>query len=331
MEFRQIEHFLAVAEEQHFTRAAKRVNIVQSGLSASIRALEIELGADLFLRSTRRVELTAAGQAFYVKAQQILLAVRDARDAVTAVRTLDRGTLAIGTVQSLEAFIDLTDLLGRFHGAHPGIDIRLCQSGAKTLIEKVADGRVDLAFVPLTDSLPEGVSARMIACEELVLACAPAHPLAGAKNLTLDRLQHLPFVDFQPDQGTRRLIDHAFAQAGCSRHIAFEVSDLATMLNLAAHDLGVALVPETVARSRQSPLAGAVQAGTVQSGGMQAGTIAIATLAEPEICWELAVAFADSNATTHAATVRTKSPAAHAFLNLLLQARGLDTDNASAA
>ena len=114
MELRQLQHFVAVAEEMHFTRAARRVNIVQSALSTSIRALEEELATKLFMRNTRQVQLTTAGRVFLDKARLALEAVREARDAVAAVQGLTRGRLAIGTVQSLPAFVDLPALLASF-------------------------------------------------------------------------------------------------------------------------------------------------------------------------------------------------------------------------
>ena len=91
MDLRQLEHFVAVAEERHFTRAASRLNIVQSGLSASIRALEEEMGAPLFLRTTRRVNLTSAGQAFLEEANRVLAAARVARNVVVELQGLGAG------------------------------------------------------------------------------------------------------------------------------------------------------------------------------------------------------------------------------------------------
>jgi DNA-binding transcriptional LysR family regulator len=96
VDIRQLQHFVAVAEEKHFTRAAQRVNIVQSALSNSIRLLEEELDAKLFVRSTRQVRLTDAGRILLDKAKAALESIRDAREAVAAVRNLQRGTLSIG-------------------------------------------------------------------------------------------------------------------------------------------------------------------------------------------------------------------------------------------
>ncbi|HTC27296.1 LysR family transcriptional regulator, partial [Dyella sp.] len=151
MEIRQLQHFVALAEERHFTRAARRVNIVQSALSTSIRQLESELDAQLVVRSTRQVSLTSAGKVFLNKAKAALDAVDDAREAVAAVQGLKRGTLNIGSMQSLPAFLHLPSLIEQFHAQHPGVDVRLCQGGASLLLEKVRSGRLDLAFLPLSE------------------------------------------------------------------------------------------------------------------------------------------------------------------------------------
>lgn len=126
VDIRQLQHFVAVAEEKHFTRAAQRVNIVQSALN-SIRLLEEELDAKLFVRSTRQVRLTDAGRILLDKAKAALESIRDAREAVAAVRNLERGTLSIRTVQSLPAFRDLPSLIERFHAEYPGVEVRLRQ------------------------------------------------------------------------------------------------------------------------------------------------------------------------------------------------------------
>jgi DNA-binding transcriptional LysR family regulator len=271
MELRQLQHFVAVAEEQHFTRAARRVNIVQSALSTSIRALEDELDAKLFIRSTRQVRLTAAGRVFLDKAIIALDAVRDARESVQAVQGLRRGKLSIGTMQSLPAFLDLPTMLARFHADCPAIEVRLCQGAPSDLVEKVKGGRLDLAILPLSEPLT-GVETAMIACEALMVACAPGHALAGRSGVPLSALKDQLFVDFEPDWGTRRLIDRAFLAAGVERYTAFEVSDLDTLLELVARGLGIALVPGAIAEARRP-------------------SIGVAKLAEPEICWELVVAY----------------------------------------
>lgn len=294
MDLRQLEHFVTVAEEQHFTRAARRLNIVQSGLSSSIRALEEELGTTLLLRSTRRVDLTVAGRVLLAEAQRVLGAARKAREAVSAVQGLQRGRLAIGMTQTLSPFLDLPALLSRFRGSFPGVEIRLCQGASPSLCTKVREGRLDLAFVPVFGASPEGVRTRLFVCEALVVACSPDHRLAGRDDVRLAELADETFIDFQTEWGTRPLVDNAFAEARVDRHVAFDVNDMRTQLDLVAFGLGIALVPErTVA----------------DAGAAAPRTVSCARLAPPEICWEMAIVYAG-----HAEPV---SPAAAAFMALL--------------
>ena len=227
MELRHIQHFIAVAEELNFTRAAERVHIVQSALSSSIRALEGELNARLFARSTRQVQLTPAGRAFLEKARDVLRLIDTSRETVADIEGLRRGTLSIGTVHSLPAFLDLPSLISRYHDAAPGIEVRLRQGDAAGLMEQLRTGRLDLAFLPLLDA-PDDIVTGIIACEDLVAATPPDHPLAGRREVPLRALIEYPFVDFEVGWGTRPLIDRAFGQAGLQRRTDFDVTDLET-------------------------------------------------------------------------------------------------------
>jgi DNA-binding transcriptional LysR family regulator len=246
VEFRQLEYFVAVAEERHFTRAAKRLHVAQSGLSASIRSLERELRADLFVRSTRQVELTPAGRAFLVEARRALSATDAARDAVAAVQGLLRGSLAIGSLQCLHV-VHLPAVLAGFLDAHPGLEVRLRQGGSEELVEQVRAGRLDIAFVCRPPRCPDGVVVEPLAGEPLVLACAPGHPLTDRTDVKLADLQGERFVDFHPDWGTRDLIDRVLADAGVERRVALEVTDVHSLLDMVTYGLGVALVPQSFA------------------------------------------------------------------------------------
>ena len=270
MELRHLQHFIAVAEERSFTRAAERVHIVQSALSTSVRTLEEELQARLFVRSTRQVQLTPAGRAFLEKAREALRVIDTGRETVADIEGLRSGSLSIGTVHSLPAFLDLPSLIARFHAVNPGIEVRLRQGDAPGLMEQLRAARLDLAFLPLLDP-PDDIVTGVVACDDLVVATPPNHPLAGRQGVSLRELVDYPFVDFDIGWGTRPLIDRAFAQAGIQRRTAFDVTDIETIVDLVGQGLGIALLPETIARMRCS-------------------RIAVAELAEPEICWELLVA-----------------------------------------
>lgn len=285
MDLRQLEHFVAVAEEQHFTRAAARLHIVQSGLSASIRALEEEMGAALFERTTRKVNLTQAGLALLEEAKRVLTAAKVARTVVADMQSLQRGRLMIGAVQGLSPFIDLPKLLGNFHRQYPNVEIRLSFDETGALIEGVLEGRLDIAFTQFVEVLPAELTARMLACDPLVLACPSNHRLAGQLDLQLADIAGEHFIDLPTAHGTRQLVDQSFAAAGLSRRSEYEVDDLTMQLDMVAHGLGVALVPELVARSRMR--------------GASDMPLSQASLAEPEPCWELAVVFRKQLDTAH--------------------------------
>lgn len=248
MELRQLSHFLAVAEERHFTRAAARVHLTQSSLSSSVRALERELDSDLFVRSTRQVELTEAGRALLPAARRTVVAAEDARDAVAAVRGLVRGHLAIGAIQSLGQ-VNLPGLVARFHRRHPAVTLRLHHLGAPELVRRTADGEIDLAIVDLPLG-PQGsrVRAQTIATESLELAVAADDPIAHRSRVRLSDLADREFIEYRPDSALRASIDRACHAVGLRRHVACEVDALPDLVELVAIGIGVSLLPPVAIR-----------------------------------------------------------------------------------
>ncbi|MBM9508633.1 LysR family transcriptional regulator [Actinacidiphila acididurans] len=251
MELRHLEYFIAVAEDRHFTRAAQRLMVSQSGLSASVRALERELGAQLFIRSTRSVELTAPGRALLVEASRTLASVRAAKEAVAAVQGLMRGTLTAGTEQCVTG-VNVPAVLARFRTEHPQVQVRLRQANSTALAEDVAAGRLDLAFVALPGGAPEGVRLLPLTQEPMVLLCHPTHRLAGAAEVGWADLDGETFVDFHPDWGSRGLTDAAFAAAGTARQVAMEVNDVHSLIDMVGHALGIAVVPRPITLKDQA-------------------------------------------------------------------------------
>jgi DNA-binding transcriptional LysR family regulator len=250
MELRQLEYFVAVAEERHFTKAAQRMMVSQSGLSASVRALERELGSALFTRTTRSVELTGAGRALLGEATRTLAGARAAREAVAAVQGLLRGSLAVGTEQCVT--VDVGALLARFRSQHADVEVHLRQAGSAVLAHDVADGRLDLAFITLPGPAPDGIRLLPLTREPMVLLCDPGHPLAAEATVEWTQLGGETFVDLHPDWGARRLTDHAFAASRTPRRVALEVYDVHTLIELVRHGLGIAVVPRPIARKEQA-------------------------------------------------------------------------------
>src|SRR6478609_4126941 len=188
MELQQMRYVVAVAETNSFTRAAERCLVVQSALSHQIARLERELGARLFERTSRKVRLTAAGEAFLPAARQCLEAAERAAAEVAAAVGEVRGRLAVGLISTVTA-VDIPAGLREFRGRHPRVRIGLRVGASKDLVEQVRQGALDVAFLGLpTTFRPEGVTARELARGRLVAAVAPDHPLASRERVPLREL-----------------------------------------------------------------------------------------------------------------------------------------------
>ena len=185
MEMRQLEYFVAVADELSFSRGAARVHVVQSAVSTAIAKLERELGIDLFDRSKLRITLTPAGATFLAEARATLNQARRARESVIEFHGQLSGTVNIGTLHST-GLIDLPAVLGRFHQAHPLVSMRLRQStsGSAGHLAAVADGSLELALVTLPDKPPRGVTTQVLTGEPLLFLCRPDHRLADHKHVS---------------------------------------------------------------------------------------------------------------------------------------------------
>ena len=246
MELRQLEYFVAVAEEANFTRAAERVHISQSGVSAQVRALETELGAELFDRSARTARLTAAGAAALAHARQALAAAGALRQSVDDVSGLVRGHLTVGMITGCEV-APLFDALAAFHRAHPTIEIALQEDNSDRLIENVRSGSADIALVGVPAKPPDGLAAQVIVSEGLVALVPGDHPLADQASTTLAVLTTYPIVSLPLGTGIRSVFDQACAQAGLGREIALEATAPGAVADLAARGLGVAVLSASMA------------------------------------------------------------------------------------
>lgn len=250
MELRQLEYFLAVAEEGHFTRAAALCGVSQSGLSSAVRSLEDELGVELLARTTRSVQLTESGRALLPFARQALTQISAGRDAVLGAAELLTGSLHVGAEQCL-GVVDPCALLERFHARFPAVDISYTQAGSQELAAGVRSGQLDVAFVAATDPAP-GCRRIALGTRPLVVVVHPADALAGAGEVSWEQLAGREFVDFRPNWGARRLVDAAFASRGLERRVRISVDDVHTVLDFVDHGLGIAVVPQHVAQKPQA-------------------------------------------------------------------------------
>ncbi|ONH58037.1 LysR family transcriptional regulator [Frankia sp. CcI49] len=248
MELRQLEYFVAVAEERSFTRAAERVRISQSGVSAQIRQLERELGADLFDRSGRVTALTAAGRAALEHARATLAAASAVGHTVGEVTGLVRGRLALGMISGC-TLEPLFDALAAFHQARPGIELTVREDRSDHLIEQTRAGALDAALVGLAGAAPapDGLDACVVVRDRLVAAVPAGHPLAlrGGGVLLREVCEH-PLVCLPAGTGLRTMIDQHCAAQEIRPTIALEASAPDALAALAIRGLAVAVMAESM-------------------------------------------------------------------------------------
>lgn len=245
MDTRQLEYFVAVAEELSFTRAAQRMFAVQSTVSAAIRALETDLKTTLFDRSTRRVTLSAAGEALLPEAKAALEALDRARAVVEEASTGLRGNIRIGTLTRL-GLVDLAALLGAFYQKYPLVEVQVTTSptGSSGLADDVRHGRLDISLVGLNPVELTGLEPRELATVPYVVLVPSGHRLADRDGIRLKDLIGERFIDQLGGFGNRITVDRAFDNAGIPRRVQVEVPDLTSVPDFVRAGLGVAVVPE---------------------------------------------------------------------------------------
>ncbi|GAA2268774.1 MULTISPECIES: LysR family transcriptional regulator [Kitasatospora] len=243
MELRQLEYFVAVAEEGSFTKAAARVYVTQPCVSAQVRRLERELGQNLLDRSGRSVQLTEYGLAALPHARVVLAAADSLRNAVDDLTGVVHGQVTVGSVAS-SLSLSLPEVIADFSEKYPAVEISLSEGSTEQLVEATRAGRVDVAIIGLSADPPPGLDVQVIADEPLVGAVSHDHPLAQRSTVTVDELQDHALMCLPAGSGLRAASDAAWAAAGISPRIAFEASDPRVLAQLASRGLGVAILPE---------------------------------------------------------------------------------------
>jgi DNA-binding transcriptional LysR family regulator len=248
VELRHLRYFVAVAEERHFGRAAARLHMAQPPLSQQIRQLEGELSLQLLRRTTRRVELTPAGEAYLVRARQILAAVSSATGEAQRVAAGLQGRLVIGCVGSATYSL-LPQLVRTLREELP--DVELAVQGemlAPDQAQALVDGRIDLGLLrPPVDE--ESLRVRVLRSDRLIVAVPDGHRLAGRRRV---RLKDLAGEDFVIHAGGGRSVMHDTVVARCRAagfepRIRHEVAETSTLVTFVAAGLGIAVVPAPVA------------------------------------------------------------------------------------
>jgi DNA-binding transcriptional LysR family regulator len=263
MELRQLRYFVAVAEELHFGRAARRVLVAQPALSQQIRQLERELGVTLLARTKRRVALTDPGRAFLAEARRTLAAAEAAARAARRAAAGETGRLRVGYVD-LATWLVLPRILRAYRERYPDVDLTLTELHRQPQREALARGDLDVGFFSLRAADTE-FRGEQVALDPLMAALPEGHALAARPDVPLVALAAEPWVLFPRELKTQfgELILVSCAAAGFVPRVVQEASQLHTLASLVSAGIGVTLLPASTARAPRAgvvfrPLAGEV-------------------------------------------------------------------------
>ena len=246
MELRQLQYFLAVAEELSFVRAAERLQIAQPPLSRQIRQLEQEIGVELFRRTKRRVELTEAGEAFVIEARQILAQIEQGIRVAQRASRGEIGRLVVG-FEGSSTYDVIPMSLKIYRERFPAVELVVYAMTTEEQIEALLERHIDLGFVvsPLNDSR---LAIETILSESLLLALPENHPFASQSEVQVQQLESEPFITFQRDRGCG-LYDRVIAvcqSAGFSPRVIQEADEMQVILGFVAAELGITLLSASV-------------------------------------------------------------------------------------
>lgn len=249
MELRHLRYFLAVAEEQHFGRAAERLHIVQPALSMQIKALEEELGGPLFTRSSRRVELTEAGLLLQTEAWRTLEQVEHARLTVERALRGETGRVRIGFAGNAVFSGRLIDDMRLFRETYPDAELIVQEMAPHLQNDAILSGLLDVGYMP--DYRAAHSAALNYECVgewERVVAMSDAHPLSHRETLSVDLLAGEPLIFYSTNDNDTFLAETLHRLLGHEPKITHRISSTLSVLAMAAAGLGLALVPAPLAQ-----------------------------------------------------------------------------------
>lgn len=245
MDIRQLNYFIAVAEERHFGRAARRLHMAQPPLSQQIRQLEEQLGVQLLNRTTRRVDLTAAGQELLTRGRHIVNAMETLQADVYQVGQGAAGVLRVGFSGS-STYGVMPPIVRRVKQVLPGLTLALRGEMLTPAMEAgLRDGTLDAALLRPPVASQE-IEYRIVAREQLVVALPSFSPLAVGRPIAVHELQDHDFIAYPPESVLYRTTTDMCRREGFRPRIAQVIGETSTMLSFVAAGSGIAIVPESV-------------------------------------------------------------------------------------
>jgi DNA-binding transcriptional LysR family regulator len=245
MEMHQLEYVLAVAKYHNFTRASEVLKTSQSSLSQQIIKLENELGISLFVRTTRSVQLSPAGEEFVKHARRIMSEVIEARRCIHEYTSFEKGNLTVGIIPVVGHY-RLPNLLSSYKKNFPRVILNLMERQCNELIPLLNSHKIDAAFVHQTGEDPNLQFTPLIT-DQMVIVTSERHPFAARKSINIKELEYEKFIAPPPTSGYNQDFQKACRSAEFKPEIILTCSSVKTILGLVREDLGIAALPAGVA------------------------------------------------------------------------------------
>ncbi|MGF7137153.1 DNA-binding transcriptional LysR family regulator [Paraburkholderia sp. EB58] len=248
MELRHLKYFVVVAEEGHFTRAAERLGMAQPPLSQQVQKLEREIGAQLFHRLTRGVELTDAGRVLYEDARRIVSEVELAKSRAQSAARGQTGSIRVGFASSVVFHPIIADIVRTYRESHPAVTLSPSESNVEALIDDLTAGRIDLAIIRQTSQESERVKTEALLDEDMLIVLPPQHALAASPSIDLRSIAHETLIMF-PRAIAPVLYDEvmsAYQRAGLTPQLGQESTQVASAVSMVAAGFGISIVPNSI-------------------------------------------------------------------------------------
>lgn len=242
MELKQLEYFYAVCQELHFTRAAEKVGISQPSLSQQIKLLEHEIGTPLFDRIGKKTALTESGKLLLQYTRKIFYEVEQAKTSIDELNGLQRGTILVGTLLTVEDYL-ITPTLLSFHQKYPGVKISVFGLRTGDIHKQLIENKLDLGivFLPMKGDELESIS---LSTEEMAFAVPEGHPLENQDMLDVEVLKTTPSILLPQQYFIRNLIDEACKDLGFLPKPIFEITTMQSLINMVMKGVGVTILPK---------------------------------------------------------------------------------------
>jgi DNA-binding transcriptional LysR family regulator len=254
MDFRHLRAIEAVARHRSFTKAADELHLAQSAISQQIRRLELELGIDVFRRTSRSVEVTEEGKLVLAHAHRVLAEVDDFHSQLEELTGLLRGTMRIGGIWPFGPY-DLYGVLAEFRSQHPGVAVHMVEETQDEVLAMLRSDELDCAFASIDpDAIGKDFAAALLWEEEFVAVTAPDHPIARLDHVTYEDLAAEDLIAYRDNSALRRRLEATLGQHGLTPRNAFVCTEMSAVRALASKGLGVTVIPRSVAEEPGPPI-----------------------------------------------------------------------------